>query len=91
MLFVLTDFLPLRVNLMNICLLIIASILVIPFYTSFDAEASSNPHLYVSAENSDFDNHFAGSMVIEVIMRRHIFIKFTRKGRKSVKTNNIVV
>ena len=53
---------------MKICLIIIASILIFPLYTSFDAEASSNPHLYVSAENSEFDNTFAGSMVIEVVI-----------------------
>ena len=58
----------LRIKLIKICLLIIASILVIPFYTSFDADASHNPHLIVSAENSAFDNHFAGSMVIEVVV-----------------------
>jgi len=61
-------FVPLRVNLMKICLLIIASILIVPFYTSFDAEASHNPNLFVSAENPNYDNHFAGSMVIEVII-----------------------
>ena len=36
---------------------------------TIDAEASSNPNLFVSAENSQFDNHFSGSMVIEVIIR----------------------
>jgi len=29
---------------------------------------SSNPNLFVSAENSKFENHFEGSMVIEVIV-----------------------
>lgn len=53
---------------MKICLFIIGSILILPFYSSFDAEASSNPHLYVSAENSQFENTFAGSMVIEVVI-----------------------
>ncbi|MDF2426663.1 MAG: hypothetical protein OPY04_01920 [Nitrosopumilus sp.] len=40
-------------------------ILLIPI---IDAEASSNPNLFVSAENSQFDNHFSGSMVIEVVI-----------------------
>ncbi|MGY5144502.1 MAG: peptidase [Candidatus Nitrosopumilus sp. bin_32a] len=40
-------------------------LLLIPI---IDAEASSNPNLFVSAENSKFDNHFAGSMVIEVVV-----------------------
>ena len=53
---------------MKICLLFIASILLIPIYTSFEADASHNPNLFVSAENSDFDNHFAGSMVVEVVI-----------------------
>lgn len=34
-----------------------------------DVEASSNPNLSVSAENSEFGNIFAGSMVIEVVIR----------------------
>ncbi|MBI4131877.1 MAG: peptidase, partial [Nitrosarchaeum sp.] len=33
------------------------------------AEAASNPNLFVSAENSLFDNHFSGSMVVEVVIR----------------------
>ena len=33
------------------------------------AEATMNPNLSVSAENSEFDNHFSGSMVIEVVIR----------------------
>jgi len=34
-----------------------------------NAEASSNPNLFVSAENSQFNNYFSGSMVIEVVVR----------------------
>jgi len=33
------------------------------------AEGASNPNLFVSAENSKFNNHFSGSMVIEVVIR----------------------
>ncbi|WP_343045186.1 peptidase [Nitrosopumilus oxyclinae] len=40
-------------------------LLIIP---QIDAEASSNPNLFVSAENSQFDNSFSGSMVVEVIV-----------------------
>ena len=58
----------LRVNLNKVCLLIIATILIYPVYTNFSAEASSNSNLYVSAENPSFDNHFAGSMIVEVIV-----------------------
>ena len=32
-------------------------------------EAASNSNLFVSAENSKFNNHFSGSMVIEVVIR----------------------
>ena len=47
-------------------LAIFSTILLIPV---MDAEASSNPNLFVSAENSQFNNHFSGSMVVEVIIR----------------------
>ena len=45
---------------------VIFSLILLPL---IDAEASSNPNLFVSAENSQFENHFSGSMVIEVIIR----------------------
>ena len=35
----------------------------------FEADASSNLNLFVSAENSQFDNTFSGSMVVEVVIR----------------------
>ena len=47
-------------------LTIFSIILLIPVMT---VEASSNPNLYVSAENSQFNNYFSGSMVIEVVVR----------------------
>jgi len=40
-------------------------LLIIP---QIDAEASSNPNLFVSAENSQFNNYFSGSMVVEVVV-----------------------
>lgn len=39
------------------------------FFPTLDAEASSNPNLFVSAENSQFDNQFSGSMVVEVVVK----------------------
>ncbi|PIW32484.1 MAG: hypothetical protein COW27_03925, partial [Nitrosopumilales archaeon CG15_BIG_FIL_POST_REV_8_21_14_020_37_12] len=33
------------------------------------ANAASNPNLFVSAENTRFDNSFSGSMVVEVVIR----------------------
>ena len=47
-------------------LLSFSLLLIIPIS---QAEAAMNPNLYVSAENSKFDNHFSGSMVIEVVIR----------------------
>ncbi|MHA7734559.1 peptidase [Nitrosopumilus sp. S6] len=41
------------------------SIMLIPVMDAY----ASNPNLYVSAENSEFGNVFAGSMVIEVVIR----------------------
>jgi len=40
---------------------------IIPFAIT-DASAQ-NPNLFVSAENPKFSNHFAGSMVVEVVIR----------------------
>ena len=39
---------------------------LIPFLV--DDALASNTNLYVSAENTQFENHFAGSMVIEVVV-----------------------
>jgi len=42
--------------------------LLFPIFSSFNAEATHNSHLFVSAENPVYDNHFEGSMVIEVVV-----------------------
>ena len=47
-------------------MVIFSMILLIPI---IDAEASNNSNLFVSAENSQFDNHFSGAMVVEVVIR----------------------
>jgi len=47
---------------------LVATFSIILLIPTIDAEASSNPNLFVSAENSQFDNHFSGSMVIEVVV-----------------------
>jgi len=44
------------------------TILLFPFITDSKVDAASNPHLFVSAENPLYGNHFAGSMVIEVVV-----------------------
>jgi len=61
-------FYHLRVNLIKVCLLVIASMMLFSIFSNINAEATNNPHLFVSAENPLYDNHFAGSMVIEVIV-----------------------
>ena len=44
--------------------------MIIPAMYPYDATAYSNhPNLFVSAENSVFENHFFGPMVVEVIVR----------------------
>jgi len=48
---------------------LLASFSIILLIPIMNAEASSNPNLFVSAENSQFNNHFSGSMVIEVVIR----------------------
>ena len=42
--------------------------LLLPLISNFEAEASHNPNLYVSAENPIFENTFSGSMVVEVVI-----------------------
>lgn len=51
---------------MNKVVLAALGFLLIPLFSV--ASAASNPNLYVSAENPLFNNHFAGSMVVEVVV-----------------------
>jgi hypothetical protein len=50
---------------LNKVVLAALGVLLIPLLSDADA---ANPNLYVSAENPLFNNHFAGSMVIEVVI-----------------------
>lgn len=50
-------------------LVIILSLVVAGSILITDSYASHNPNLFVSAENKRFENHFAGSQVVEVIVR----------------------
>lgn len=50
---------------LNKIVLLLAGVLLIPLLS--DAHAA-NPNLYVSAENPLYNNHFAGSMVVEVVI-----------------------
>ncbi len=42
-------------------------LLIFPLISNLEADAS-NPNLFVSAENPTFENRFAGSMVVEVVV-----------------------
>ena len=53
---------------------------IISLLPVLDAKASSNPNLFVSAENSQFENHFSGSMIIEVVINDND-IRDTGKGK----------
>ena len=55
------------------------SIFLLPLLLNNDANAS-NPNLFVSAENSNFINHFEGSMVVEVVIIDNN-IRDTDKGK----------
>ncbi|MDE1770621.1 MAG: peptidase [Thaumarchaeota archaeon] len=51
-------------------ILLVLSIMIIPPISLPDAKAySDHPNLFVSAENSLFNNYFSGPMVVEVIVR----------------------
>lgn len=52
-------------NLKKLALFGVLGFLLIPLFGQADA---ANPNLYVSAENSYYNNHFAGSMVVEVVI-----------------------
>jgi hypothetical protein len=54
---------------MNMKLLFLLAFFPIMLIPIFEADASSNLNLFVSAENSQFDNTFSGSMVVEVVIR----------------------
>jgi len=55
-------------------------LLIFPLISNFEADASHNANLYVSAENSKFENLFSGSMVIEVVINDQN-IRDTDKGK----------
>jgi len=45
-------------------------LLLLPSFMNIDVNAqSAHPNLFVSAENNYFQNHFSGSMVVEVVIR----------------------
>jgi len=62
------------------CFYFLAIFSMIFLFPLMNAEASSNSNLFVSAENSQFNNHFSGSMVIEVVVN-DLSLKNTDQGK----------
>lgn len=75
-------FLPLTIGI-----LVFSSILLVS-ESSYQAFASHNPNLFVSAENSIFDNYFSGSMVVEVVVTEPNLLDLDEgKGEPDVTLN----
>jgi hypothetical protein len=63
-------------------------LLVVPQISSYNAKAySDHPNLFVSAENSVFQNHFAGAMLVEVIVREDNTQLDQAQGEPNVNVN----
>ncbi len=74
--------------LYKICALLLLVILVFPNMLSLDVKAySDHPNLFVSAENNVFQNHFAGAMVIEVIVKGNNVQLDQAQGEPNVNVN----
>ncbi len=79
----------------NVCMLLykiyailLLALLVFPPVFSSDVKGySDHPNLFVSAENSVFQNHFAGAMVIEVIVRGDNVQTDQAQGEPNVNVN----
>ena len=64
------------------------ALLVFPNMLPADVRAySDHPNLFVSAENSVFQNHFSGAMVIEVIVKGNNMQLDQAQGEPSVNVN----
>ncbi len=62
--------------------------MIIPTTSVGDVKAySDHPNLFVSAENSIFDNHFAGPMVVEVIVKTDNHQLDQAQGEPDVNVN----
>ena len=53
----------------RICVILLGIFSFLLLTPIMSVEATSNPNLFVSAENSQFNNRFSGSMVVEVVIR----------------------
>ena len=69
-------------------LVLVFSLIVIVSESSYQAHASHNPNLFVSAENLIFGNYFAGAIVVEVIVNEPNLIDTDEeKGEPDVTIN----
>ena len=75
-------FLPLTMGILVFSLILLVS------ESNYQAFASHNPNLFVSAENLIFDNYFSGSMVIEVVVTEPNLLDLDEgKGEPDVTLN----
>jgi len=65
---------------MNNFIFVLALFSIVSIIPIIQAEAASNSNLFVSAENSKFENHFSGSMIVEVVIRDNN-IRETNEGK----------
>jgi len=69
-------------------LVLVFSLIVIVSESSYQAHASHNPNLFVSAENLIFGNYFAGAIVVEVVVNDPNLIDTDeKKGEPDVTIN----
>jgi len=55
--------------LVKIVLFFLIIIATVALFANVNVAEATNSHLFVSASNPTFDNHFSGSMVVEVVIR----------------------
>ncbi len=72
----------------KLCVLSLIALLIFPQILFSDVKGySSNPNLFVSAQNSVFQNHFAGAMVVEVIIQQDNVQTDQSQGEPNVNVN----
>ncbi len=74
--------------LYKLCALFLIILLAFPQMLSSDVKGySDHPNLFVSAENSAFQNHFSGAMVVEVIIEQDNVQTDQAQGEPNVNVN----
>lgn len=76
------------VLLYKACTIVLVVLLIFPSMLSYNVKGySDHPNLFVSAENSVFQNHFSGAMVIEVIVKGDNIQLNQAQGEPNVNVN----